>query len=163
MIEQKHWLGTRMGVTLAAGFCTLLWGTAYPIIKLGYEAFGISGAEPFSLILFAGMRFFLAGILSLGLMKLRSGRVAVPSRAAWPKALMIGLFQVVVQYVFFSIGTAHSTGVKSAIIGASNVFFTIMIAGLFLHMEKLTSFHLPETGFFHGEKEYLVVDEDEEP
>lgn len=31
-----------------------------------------------------------------------------------------------------------------------------------LHMEKLTSFHLPETGFFHGETKYLVVDEDEE-
>ncbi|MBQ2701085.1 MAG: DMT family transporter [Clostridia bacterium] len=138
MSEGRHWLSTRWGVTLAAGFCTLLWGTAYPVIKLGYEAFGISGAEPFSLILFAGMRFFLAGLISMGIMKFRSGRVAAPSRKAWPKALKIGLFQVVVQYVFFSIGTSHTTGVKSAIIGASNVFFTIMIAGLLLHMEKLT-------------------------
>ena len=30
-----------------------------------------------------------------------------------------------------------------------------------LHMEKLTSFHLPETGYFHGETRYLVQDEDE--
>ena len=30
-----------------------------------------------------------------------------------------------------------------------------------LHMEKLTSFRLPETGYFHGETRYLVQDEDE--
>lgn len=31
-----------------------------------------------------------------------------------------------------------------------------------LHLEHLNCFRLPETSYFHGEKEYLVVDEDEE-
>lgn len=48
-------------VAVFAVVCCFLWGSAFPCIKIGYSAFGISGAP--SVILFAGMRFFFAGIL----------------------------------------------------------------------------------------------------
>ena len=50
-------------VFLLAMLCCFLWGSATPAIKVGYEIFGIDSADTLSIILFAGIRFFLAGIL----------------------------------------------------------------------------------------------------
>ena len=47
---------------LAAIFCNILFGSAFPMIKLGYEFFSIS-EDVFSKILYAGIRFFIAGII----------------------------------------------------------------------------------------------------
>ena len=48
-----------------AVFCTLLWGTAFPGIKAGYELFSIDGQDSGSMVLFAGLRFFIAGFIVL--------------------------------------------------------------------------------------------------
>ena len=42
---------------LTAIFCTLLWGTAFPFIKVGYSAFQIEESDSGSKLIFAGMRF----------------------------------------------------------------------------------------------------------
>lgn len=51
------------GLVLAlATLCCLLWGSAYPAVKIGYVLFDIdtTGAQ----VLFAGYRFSLAGIIT---------------------------------------------------------------------------------------------------
>lgn len=48
---------------LTAIFCTLLWGTAFPFIKVGYSAFEIEESDIGSKLIFAGMRFMLAGFM----------------------------------------------------------------------------------------------------
>ena len=50
-------------VALLAIFCCALWGSAFPCVKIGYRLFAISGDDTASQILFAGLRFTLAGIL----------------------------------------------------------------------------------------------------
>ena len=42
------------------------------------------------------------------------------------------------QYTFFYIGLARSTGMKSSVITASNVFLSILVASLIFRTEKLT-------------------------
>ena len=42
---------------LLALFCMFLWGSAFPMIKLGYEALAISQDDFFGKLLFAGLRF----------------------------------------------------------------------------------------------------------
>ena len=49
-------------IALLALLCCALWGSAFPCIKIGYEWFDIQGAG--SQILFAGWRFFLAGVMT---------------------------------------------------------------------------------------------------
>ena len=49
------------------------------------------------------------------------------------------LLQTVVQYIFFYIGLANTSGVKASIIEGLNVFIAIVIASLIFHQEKLTS------------------------
>ncbi len=48
---------------LTAIFCTLLWGTAFPFIKVGYSAFEIEESDIGSKLIFAGMRFMMAGFM----------------------------------------------------------------------------------------------------
>lgn len=137
MESRKRFVTTPLGVCLMAAICSLLWGSAYPSIKLGYEAFQISGSQPFSVVLYAGMRFTLAGILSLAFHGIRSGKLLLPAKSDWKMVVILGFFQVVVQYFFMYIGTAHTTGVKTAIIGASHVFFAIGLSSLVFRTEKL--------------------------
>ncbi|HBI64563.1 MAG TPA: EamA family transporter, partial [Clostridiales bacterium] len=41
------------GILIPALFCTLLWGSAFPAVKMGYALFGI-GEDVFSKLFFAG-------------------------------------------------------------------------------------------------------------
>ena len=46
-------------VALVAMLCCALWGSAFPVIKIGYKFFNISGVDTASQILFAGVRLLL--------------------------------------------------------------------------------------------------------
>ena len=50
-------------VCFLALLCTALWGSAFPCIKTGYRLFHIASEDTASQLLFAGVRFFLAGII----------------------------------------------------------------------------------------------------
>ena len=43
----------------------LLWGSLYPLIKVGYQAFHIVSTDIPSVFLFAGLRFTLSGLLMI--------------------------------------------------------------------------------------------------
>ena len=45
--------------------CCILWGSAFPCVKIGYEMFHIADGDVGSQILFGGMRFFLSGIITV--------------------------------------------------------------------------------------------------
>ena len=50
---------------VCAVFCTMLWGSAFPAIKTGYELFRIPAQDIPSKLIFAGARFSAAGIMIL--------------------------------------------------------------------------------------------------
>lgn len=124
-------------VVLVAIICCLLWGSAFPFIKLGYQLFNIPSGSSSSQILFAGIRFALAGILVILAGSALQGKPLIPSKKAIPKVLKLCMFQTVLQYIFFYIGLAHITGVKGSIVNAVNVFFTILVSCLLFRLEKL--------------------------
>ena len=125
-------------VALLASFCCALWGSAFPVVKVGYALQGIEVGAPASQILYAGLRFLMAGIIALiGLWRI-APKALVPKREAWPAILVIGLFQTILQYFFFYIGVAHTTGVKASIIAGSNVFMALFVARFVFRLETLT-------------------------
>lgn len=127
-------------VIVLACICDLLWGSAFPCIKLGYQVFQISSADTATQILFAGMRFTLAGLLVILFMSLVRRRFLHPTRKkTWGRVLLLSCFQTILQYILFYIGLAHTTGVKGSIIEACNVFIAIFVASLVFHQEKLTA------------------------
>jgi drug/metabolite transporter (DMT)-like permease len=142
MDEQEHNAKDRLthpavvfGVAL---ICGGLWGSAFPMIKIGYRFLAIAGGDAPSQILFAGMRFTLAGLMTVAILSARRGRWLAPRRKAWPKVFTLCLFQTFAQYTFFYIGLAHTSGVRGAIINATNTFWTIVLACLVFHQERLT-------------------------
>lgn len=126
-------------VWLGAMICCGLWGSAYPCIKIGYEMLAIHSTDSASQLLFAGCRFTLAGILSILLGSLLNGKFLFPEKSAAPHVLVLSMLQTVIQYVFFYIGLAHTTGVKSSILGGFNVFISILVASLLFSQEALTA------------------------
>lgn len=130
---EKTWV-----VCVLAVLCNALWGSAFPSIKIGYQLFEISGDSPASQILFAGLRFTLAGILAVVFGSLLQRRVLIPKRRSFGKIARLSLFQTILQYIFFYLGLAHTTGVKGSIITASNTFLSILVASLIFRQEKLT-------------------------
>ena len=105
---KEQWMQKTVVVWFLAMICCLLWGSAFPCIKIGYK--------------------MLLG--TSGNFKLKKTEI--------PMAMTLAVFQTILQYVFFYMGLAHATGVKSSIINGANSFLVIIIASLIFHQEKLT-------------------------
>ncbi len=133
IIWQKTWV-----VCIIALICCLLWGSAFPGIKIGYRLFEIPSDNWNVQLLFAGIRFVLAGVLVIIIGSVINKKILVPKRSSFSKIAVLGLFQTLLQYIFFYIGLAHTTGFKASVINAVNVFFSLLIASLIFHQEKLT-------------------------
>ena len=137
-MKERSVLTRKAAVIPLTMLCCLLWGSAFPCIKLGYGYSGIGSDDTASQILYAGLRFALAGVLALIMGSLTARKPLIPRRKAVPKIVMLSLFQTILQYTFFYIGLARSTGMKSSVITASNVFLSILVASLIFRTEKLT-------------------------
>ena len=129
----------KRGVAVACSLlCALLWGVGFPLIKLGYTYVGIDSQNPFGTILFAGIRFALAGLITLPISKpWKKGALNKTPRGA-VMILALALVQTVLQYVFQYVGICNTTGSSSSIIGQSNVFLLCFISPLFFKDDRLT-------------------------
>lgn len=125
-------------VALIAMLCCALWGSAFPIIKIGYNMLSITSLDSSSQILFAGVRFLLAGILTVLLGSLFSNKlIVIKQKSNFKMVAVLALFQTVLQYIFFYVGLAHTTGTKSSILDSTSVFFAVLISCLIFKQEKL--------------------------
>ena len=98
---------------VAAVFCTLLWGTAFPFIKLGYSTFEISDSDLGTKILFAGIRFLLAGIMVYIFLCISQKRFAVLHKSDFAKVFALGLTQTSLQYIFTYVGIGFTSGTNT--------------------------------------------------
>ena len=124
-------------MTLAALLCCALWGSATPAIKNASMLLIPQGHVP-STILFAGIRFTFAGILTVIIYSIARRKLLYPKLENLPKILTVSAFQTVIQYIFFYVGLSNTTGVKGTIASGSSAFFAVLVASLIFRQEKLT-------------------------
>ena len=124
-------------IAVAAIFCCALWGSATPFIKLGYELI-LPEKNTASTILFAGIRFAFAGLLTVAIYSIARRKVLVPKRENVGRILLVSAFQTVIQYIFFYIGLANTSGVKGTVFSGSSAFFAVLISALVFRIEKLS-------------------------
>lgn len=124
-------------VTAMALLCTALWGSASPFIKLGYQHCLVDTKVP-SILLFAGTRFALAGLITVIIYSIARRKILYPKKENIIRVAKVSAFQTVLQYIFFYIGLANTTSVKGTIASGTNTFFSILIASLIFRQEKLT-------------------------
>lgn len=115
----------------------LLWGSAFSMIKLGYRFLSIGGTA--DQILFAGLRFTLAGILTVLIGRAIFKGPFWPKRSAWPCVAWLALFQTILQYTLFYISLGHLSGVQGSIINGTGTFWAILVACLIFRQERLTA------------------------
>ncbi|QGQ94990.1 DMT family transporter [Paenibacillus psychroresistens] len=116
-----------VGIMLAATMATLLWGSAFPFIKLSYGKLGIGKDNWPEQLLFAGYRFVMAALLIFGFMMLIRKKAGYQSGTLL-KIGKIGLFQTFLQYVFFYYGLSGSSGIQGSIIAGTTSFFQLLLA-----------------------------------
>jgi drug/metabolite transporter (DMT)-like permease len=115
--------------------CCALWGSATPAIKTGYQLLAVEGVP--SIMLFAGLRFTLAGIFTVIIFSIFGRKVLIPKRENLGRILFVSIFHTILQYIFFYLGLSLTSGVKGTVASGSGAFFAVLIASLIFKQEKL--------------------------
>ncbi|TAI98034.1 DMT family transporter [Pectobacterium versatile] len=137
MEKRPHFFSDKKVVFFIATLCCLLWGSAYPAIKNGYELFHIADNDIPGKLVFAGYRFAFAGLLLLVLAVFSGRSIGRFQRGQLVQLTTLGIFQTSLQYVFFYIGLAYTTGVKGSIMNAISTFFSVLLAHYLYQNDKL--------------------------
>ncbi len=131
-------------VALLAFTAAFSWGWAFPLVKLGFAEYGITQDMTASKMLFAGLRFGLAGIIIL-LIAATTGRSFSYKNTA-PKGsfsnalflLLFALMNTTLHYACFYIGLSYSQGARAAILNSMSVFTLVILACIFFKSDKMT-------------------------
>lgn len=137
ILKNKEIFTDKKFVAVIATLCCLLWGSAYPAVKSGYILFDISAGDIPSKIVFAGYRFTAAGIVLLVIAQRYGKNVFKLSKKNISNLLLLGIVQTTLQYIFFYIGIANTTGVKSSIMNSTVTFFSVILAHYIYINDKL--------------------------
>ena len=117
--------------------CAVGWSLAYPLIKLGYRLCGIGG-DLGSAVLFAGIRFTLAGLLVLafGGATGRDLRVKKASDGGW--LLLFAAVNTFGHYLFAYIGLTYLPGARSTVLDSMGCFLLILLSSLLYKEDRFT-------------------------
>ncbi len=136
--KEKQFFTKKGNVLFLAIVCTLLWGSAIPCMKVGYDLFQIGADDLFGKFMFAGYRFSFAGILTLLFGWIYNKKFPrLTKKNAFP-ILGLGLQYTGLQYLFFYIGVANTTAVKSSILTAMGTFIAVILAHFFFKNDRIT-------------------------
>lgn len=137
-MKNKKAFTNKKFVAIIAILCCLLWGSAYPGVKSGYLLFNIKPMDIPSKVLFAGYRFTIAGMLLLIIAQLCGKNIFSLTKRNILDLSFLGILQTTVQYIFFYIGVANTTGVKGSIMNSTGTFFSVILAHYIYKNDKLT-------------------------
>ncbi|SJZ59172.1 DMT family transporter [Selenihalanaerobacter shriftii] len=138
---REHQIFTnKFWVPILAITACILWGTAFPFLKISYHELMIEKTDFFSKLLFASYRFFIASLILLGHLYFKQGKESLKVKKEFIKPLLIlGLFQTTLQYSFFYNGLANTTGIKASILGTSGIFLTVVTSHFIYVSDKLNT------------------------
>lgn len=111
-----------------AAFCNIVFGFAAPFIKLAYKYFDIGSGNAFDTILFAGVRFFFAGILVFIFTWITHKKFPTFKRENTFNILSLAVVYTFLQYLFFFIGVSNCTGASVSVMNPSSVFIAVIFA-----------------------------------
>lgn len=138
-------------VSIFALTAAVAWGWAYPLIKMGMSEFGIGPDMTGCKMLFAGIRFFISGLIILAIAKgshrefgfkdgyqNQGGYLGILCNKGLWFILVYALLNTTLHYAFFYFGLSHNAGARSAILNSMSVFTVVLLACLFFKSDKMT-------------------------
>lgn len=137
-MNREKFFSNKIIASLLALLCVSLWGTAFPVIKKCYEIFALENQDYAGKVLFAGYRFFIAGLMVLAVASLMEKRFVVPKKREIVPISIMGIMQIFLQYLFSYIGLSNTTGTKTSIISSLGTFLGVALSPLFFKNDNLT-------------------------
>lgn len=137
MNVKKLFSGRISSVLLALLVCAL-WGTLFPFIKIGYATFHISSGNVPSIILFAGIRFTVCGIIMIALFSATKKEFLKPKRSDILPILVVSVFTIILHYFFTYTALSIGEGSKSAIVKQIGFLFLSCFSFLFIKSDRFT-------------------------
>ena len=128
-------------VSLFALTAAISWGWAYPLIKMGMEEYQITADMTGSKMLFAGIRFFISGIIILTIARSSHRKFGFKKKAVQENVwflLLYALLNTTLHYAFFYFGLSHNAGARSAILNSMSVFTVVIFACIFFKSDRMT-------------------------
>ena len=117
----------------------IAWGWAFPLIKVGFNAFAITADMTGSKMLFAGIRFAAAGLIVLAVARSNGRSFKIKRIIDWRFILAFALMNTTLHYFFFYVGMSHSEGSRAAILNSLSTFLVVLLACACFKSDKLTS------------------------
>lgn len=114
------------------------WGWAYPLIKMGFVQFGIEAGMTGSKILFAGVRFTLAGLILLAISWRRGFDLRLKDKGSMFFVLLYALLNTTLHYTCFYLGLSCSAGSRAAILNSLGTFLVVILACVFFKSDRMT-------------------------
>lgn len=121
--------GTPACAVLLAILCNVLWGSAFPFIKMGYRLFELQSSNTSSILCFAGVRFMLGSLIVLfGSTLLQGSFPRMPRGRVAAECCALGLWQTTTQYAFYYVAVAMLTGAFGGILNSTQSFLGVILA-----------------------------------
>ncbi len=120
--------------------CNVVWGTAFPFIKMGYTLFNIESTDTASIMCFAGVRFMVGAVLVYVCgCALQRRLITFPRGKEFASCFGLALLQTTFQYTFYYTAVAWLTGAMGGIINCTQSFMGVVLAHfLYGQADRLT-------------------------
>lgn len=136
---KKNIFNHKLFVPLFAILACILWGTAFPFLKISYQELNLSQDDFFSNILFASYRFLLAALLLFIYLYFKENKkIFKLKKEDYQVLIILGLVQTALHYFFFYNGLANTTGVKASILNTLSIFLLVFLSHFLYRNDKLS-------------------------
>lgn len=115
-----------------------LWGSLFPMVKLGYSALDISSKSVPDILMFASYRFIISGLVVSVFCLLKKEKIATPKGKSILNIVIMGLFSIVLHYACTYIGLSTTDSSKTALIKQLGALIYVCFAFLFFKNEKFS-------------------------
>ena len=114
----------------------LLWGSLFPMVKLGFSAYGVESTA--DILLFAGIRFVICGIVICLFAAARDKASYRPVKGSVLPILLSGVFAIVLHYAFTYLGLELTDSSKTALLKQIGALVYVCFSFLFIKEDKPT-------------------------
>ena len=114
----------------------LLWGSLFPMVKLGFSAYEVNGTA--DILLFAGIRFVICGGVICVFSAIKDKRSYVPVKHSLLPILLSGVFAIILHYGFTYLGLELTDSSKTALLKQIGALFYVCFSFLFIKEDHPT-------------------------
>ena len=114
----------------------LLWGSLFPMVKLGFSAYAVKSTA--DILLFAGIRFVICGGIICIFSAVRDKASYRPVKHSILPILLSGVFAIILHYGFTYLGLELTDSSKTALIKQIGALFYVCFSFVFIKEDKPT-------------------------